>query len=152
MILISPYAKPLRNGVANHPKNYPHWQEVVSGLNGEEIIQIGAGDEKAISPKVKMMKNLSFIAIEGLVRQCRIWISIDTFLPHLAHHVGKPGIVLWGQSDPNIFGYKENINLLKDRKYLKPNQFLIWEQCEYNADAFVSPQMVIDAIGNYAQQ
>jgi ADP-heptose:LPS heptosyltransferase len=142
MILISPYAKPLRNG-GNNPKNYPFWKEVVSGLNGAEIIQIGAGDEKAISSKVKLIKNQPFAEIARLVGKCKVWVSVDNFLPHLAHHVGKPGIVLWGQSDPNIFGYPENRNLLKDRNYLRKDQFMIWEACEYLKDAFVGPQDVV---------
>lgn len=145
MILISPYAKPLRNGGVN-PKNFPYWKEVVQGLNGSEIIQIGSGEEEAVSPKVNLLKSLPFSEIKGLVRKCKTWVSIDTFLPHLAHHVGKPGIVIWGQSDPNIFGYKENINLLKSREYLKKDQFLIWEQCEYKTEAFVGPEVVLESI------
>jgi ADP-heptose:LPS heptosyltransferase len=149
MILISPYAKPLRNG-GNNPKNYPAWKEVVSGLNGEEIIQIGAEDEEAISNKVKLKKNLSFAEIEELVNKCRVWVSIDTFLPHMAHHLGKPGVVIFGQSDPNIFGYPENKNLLVDRKYLRPDQFLIWEQAEYIKEAFVKPEVVVESIRGVA--
>jgi ADP-heptose:LPS heptosyltransferase len=149
MILISPYAKPLRNG-GNNPKNYPAWKEVVSGLNGEEIIQIGAEDEEAISNKVKLKKNLSFAEIEELVKKCRVWVSIDTFLPHMAHRLGKPGVVIFGQSDPNIFGYPENKNLLVDRKYLRPDQFLIWEQAEYIKEAFVKPEVVVESIRGVA--
>jgi ADP-heptose:LPS heptosyltransferase len=145
MILISPYAKPLRNG-GNNPKNFPYWKEVVSGLNGEGIIQIGAGDENPISNKVKLKKNLSFAEIEELVNKCRVWVSIDTFLPHMAHHLKKPGVVIFGQSDPNIFGYPENKNLLVNRKYLRPDQFLIWEQAEYIKEAFVTPEVVVESL------
>jgi ADP-heptose:LPS heptosyltransferase len=145
MILISPYAKPLRNG-GNNPKNFPYWKEVVSGLNGEGIIQIGAGDENPISNKVKLKKNLSFAEIEELVNKCRVWVSIDTFLPHMAHHLKKPGVVIFGQSDPNIFGYPENKNLLVNRKYLRPDQFLIWEQAEYIEEAFVKPEVVVESL------
>jgi ADP-heptose:LPS heptosyltransferase len=145
MILISPYAKPLRNG-GNNPKNFPYWKEVVSGLNGEGIIQIGAGDENPISNKVKLKKNLSFAEIEELVNKCRVWVSIDTFLPHMAHHLKKPGVVIFGQSDPNIFGYPENKNLLVNRKYLRPDQFLIWEQTEYIEEAFVKPEVVVESL------
>jgi ADP-heptose:LPS heptosyltransferase len=148
MILISPYSKPMRNGT-NSPKNYPYWPEVVSALNGDEVVQIGAGDEKPLAvgkSSFKFIKNLPLARIEDLVRQCRVWVSVDNFLPHLAHHVGKPGIVLWGQSDPNVFGYPENANLLKDRKYLRGDQFMIWEACEYKAEVFVVPEVVINAI------
>ena len=44
MIIISPYSKPLRNGL-NNPKNYPYWKELISLIN-EEIIQVGVDGEE----------------------------------------------------------------------------------------------------------
>jgi hypothetical protein len=61
----------------------------------------------------------------------------------LAWSEGKPGIVLWSVSDPLIYGHPENINLLKGREYLAPNQFLWWENYEHQNDAFVMPQEVV---------
>lgn len=139
MILIAPYAKALRNG-QNNPKNYPWWPELIS-LIDEPIVQIGIDGEQALVEDFR--KNLSLEELEILVLECRKWISVDSFFQHFAWDIGKPGIVLWGQSDPNIFGHPENINLLKDRKYLREKQFWWWEQCEYNADAFVKPEEVI---------
>ena len=74
------------------------------------------------------------------------WVSVDNFFPHLANLCGRRGIVIWGQSDYNLFGWKNNINLLKDRKYLRPNQFGTWEEAVFNKEAFVDPDVVINAI------
>jgi hypothetical protein len=54
----------------------------------------------------------------------------------------------FGQSDPNIFGYPGNINLLKDRSYLRPEQFLHWwhETVFYKEDAFVSAETVTETL------
>jgi ADP-heptose:LPS heptosyltransferase len=78
-----------------------------------------------------------------LLSKCETWISVDNFFPHLANLYGKKGIVLWGQSDPNIFGYQYNLNLLKSRSYLREKQFDIWEACEPKEDAFLTPQEVL---------
>jgi ADP-heptose:LPS heptosyltransferase len=139
MILISPYAKKLRNGLDN-PKNYPWWPELISLIN-EPIIQVGIESEKQLVDDFR--KNLSLDELKVLVNECRTWISVDSFFQHFAWDLNKPGIVLWSQSDPNIFGHPENTNLLKDRKYLREKQFWWWEQCNYNADAFVKPEEVI---------
>lgn len=139
MIIISPYSKKLRNGQEN-PKNYPWWPELVK-LIDEPIIQVGINGEKQLVDDFR--KNLSLTELSDLIKECRTWISCDSFFQHLAWDLGKPGIVLWGQSDPLIFGHPENINLLKNRKYLRKKQFWWWEQCEYNADAFVKPAEVI---------
>ena len=58
------------------------------------------------------------------------------------------GIVLFGQSDPAHFGYPTNINLLKDKKYLRKEQFLFWwhESVAFRADAFVGPEVVVKTL------
>jgi hypothetical protein len=139
MIIISPYAQKLRNN-NNNPKNYPWWPDLISMIN-EPIIQVGIDGEQQLVDDFR--KNLSLNELKDLVLQCRTWISVDSFFQHFAWDIGKYGIVLWGQSDPNIFGHPENINLLKDRKYLREKQFWWWEQCDYNADVFVKPLEVV---------
>lgn len=142
MIIISPFSQKLRSGKEN-PKNYPHWKKIIAclALLGEEVVQVGIEGEEQLVEDFRTNLNLDDLA--ALVKQCRTWIGVDSFFQHFCWDLGVPGIVLWGQSDPNIFGHPENINLLKDRKYLRPDQFLIWEQCEYRTDCWVAPEEVI---------
>ena len=142
-ILIAPYAQKLRNGHRN-PKNYPHFKGLIELLGEHNVIQVGRGDEKVIA-KTKAF-DLSLDNLKKLVSECDFWISVDSFLPHLANHVQKPGVVIFSLSDPNIFGYEQNLNILKDRKYIKQNQFGIWEESSYNNEAFLGPQEVYNII------
>ena len=142
MILIHPYAKPLKNGKEN-PKNYPYWEELIS-LIYEPIIQIGVEGEKQLVPDFR--KNLSMLELKHLLNECRTWIGIDSFFQHLAWDCQKPGIVLWSVSDPLIYGHKENINLFKNRVYLAKNQFLWWDFTEHNPDAFVKPKEILKCL------
>ena len=146
-IIISPYSQKLRNG-KNNPKNYPYWNELVRELkkNNFYVIQTGVKGEEFIEGVDEIQFNRPYKELEELLKECNIFISVDNFLPHLANCIGVRGIVLWGQSDPDIFGYKENINLLKNKKYLRKNQFDIWENCEYNRDSFVSISDIISSI------
>jgi ADP-heptose:LPS heptosyltransferase len=139
MIIIHPFAKPLQNGKQN-PKNYPYWKELIE-LIDEPIIQVGVEGEEQLVPE--FCKNLPVPRLKELIAECRIWIGVDSFFQHLAWSEEKKGIVLWSVSDPIIFGHKENINLLKDRKYLAEKQFLWWDFFEYNKEAFVKPKEVI---------
>ena len=142
MIIISPYSKKLMNGREN-PKNYPYWEELVYELQKTmHVVQIGLEGERQLVPDFR--KGLSMPQLRQLIKECKTWIGIDSFFQHLAWSEGKPGIVLWSVSDPNIFGHPENINLLKDRKYLASNQFLWWDFTEHNPDAFVKPQEVLN--------
>lgn len=142
MILIHAYAQRLRNGMPN-PKNYPEWPAVIAAFD-DEVVQIGVPDDIPLVADCRI--GLPLKTIRGLVADCDYWIAVDSFLPHLAHHVPKPGVVLWGVSDPRLFGYPENVNLLKDRSYLRPKQFRVWEEQSYRSDAFLSADEVTRAI------
>jgi len=139
MIIISPYSKALINGKQN-PKNYPYWKELIEMID-EPIIQVGIEGEKQLVPDFR--KNLPITELRKLIQECRIWISCDSFFQHLGWDEGKKGIVLWGVSDPLIYGHPENINLLADRKYLVENQFLWWEFVEHRNERFVKPKIVL---------
>jgi hypothetical protein len=140
MIIISPYSKALINGKQN-PKNYPYWKELIEMID-EPIIQVGIEGEKQLVPDFR--KNLPITELRKLIQECRIWISCDSFFQHLGWDEGKKGIVLWGVSDPLIYGHPENINLLADRKYLVENQFLWWEFVEHRNERFVKPKIVLE--------
>ncbi len=142
MILIAPFAKQLRNGKEN-PKNYPYWEALIR-LIDEPIIQVGVEGERQLVADFR--KNLPLTEVRKLIQQCKTWISCDSFLQHLGWDEGKPGVVLWSVSDPLIFGHPENINLLKDRSLLAPNQFLWWEHTEHDPSKFVPPQDVLKAL------
>ena len=142
MIIIAPYAKRMPNGQEN-PKNYPYWPELIKMIE-EPIIQIGVEGETQLVPDFR--KNLSMDQLGELVKECRTWIGVDSFFQHLCWDQGKPGVVIFSQSDPNIFGHKENINVLKDRKYLRQQQFWLWTQAEYLIEAYVSPEEVFSKI------
>jgi ADP-heptose:LPS heptosyltransferase len=140
MIIIAPYAQKLRTGKLN-PKNYPYWEELISKID-EPIIQVGVEGEEQLVPDFR--KNLPIAELRKLLKECRIWIGVDSFFQHLAWDEGIPGIVLWGPSDPLIFGHPENINLLKDRSCLVGNQFIWWEATEHRNDRFVKPKEILE--------
>lgn len=142
MILIAPWSKILRNG-GNNPKNYPHWETLVKLLPAP-VVQVGTEGETQLVEDFR--KNLSLGDLATLVKQCTTWVSVDTFFQHYAWSLEKPGVVLWGQSDPLIYGHEENINLLKSRDYLLTNQFLMWEMIPYRDDCWVSPESVADVV------
>ena len=145
-ILISPYSQKLRNGSNNHPKNYPHWAQLIRllKLNGHNIVQIGIEGETKLTEEC--LFNLPFSELKRLLNEVDTFIAVDNFFPHFANHYKKYGIVIFGQSDPNIFGYRQNINLLKDRKYLRADQFGIWESARYDVDAFLQPEEILHAL------
>jgi ADP-heptose:LPS heptosyltransferase len=146
MIIISPWSRKTTDGRPS-PKNYPFWAEVVKAFPGQ-IHQVSCTGEPDI-PSCQLRSNdLKLSQIEELIRSCETWVSVDNMTHHLAWSIKKPGIVIFGPSDPNIFGHPENINLLKDRKFLRSRQFGLWAEDQWQHEIFVPPQEVVAAI-NY---
>ncbi len=144
MVIISPYSRRVKEDKNHSPKDYPYWKELIGLLKSENLVQIGTDKEECLVPDFR--PGLSLRDVENLVKQCKYWISVDNFLQHMAHHFGKPGVVLWGVSDPVLFGYNENLNLLKSRSYLRHSPFDVWDDVKYKPDAFLKPQIVMTHI------
>jgi ADP-heptose:LPS heptosyltransferase len=151
-LLLSPYSQKLRNEGIN-PKNFPWWGDVVKLLKekGWYVVQIGVTGEKEISGVDEFKTGLRLDNIMDLVKDCNVWASVDNFLPHLCAYLDKIGVVIYSKSDPKIFGYPVNINLLKDKKYLRKDQYDIWEKSEFDIDSFVDAETVVSAIESIVQ-
>jgi ADP-heptose:LPS heptosyltransferase len=145
-IIISPYSRRLRGRQGINPKNYPYWSEVIKGLKEKDIYvtQVGVQGEDKIEGVDEFLINKSLDELKQLVKECDTWISIDNFFQHLGWLLEKSGIAIFGQSDPIIFGHETNENILKDRKYLRPDQFGMWESIEFNKECFIEPNVVVD--------
>lgn len=144
MILIFPWAANTTEGPS--PKNYPYWDSVVAHLSkaGHSVFQVSRTGEKDV-PGTTRKNDLSLDQIAKLMKECETWLSVDSFAHHMAWTLGEPGVVIFGSSDPLIFGHPENINLLKNRKYLRVQQFWLWSQENADPDRFIGPEAVISA-------
>lgn len=128
LIVISKGVKPLRNGNKS-AKEYPYWDELIKLLEKNYTVT-----EVVQEPFDKLEKTL---------KSAHAIICCDSFLQHFCWSIGVKATVLWGTSDPAIFGHKENINLLKHRSYVRKNPFADWESEPYNANAFITPQEIL---------
>jgi hypothetical protein len=149
-IVISPYSQELRVQNIEKANYYPYWEEVCDMIRERNHYVVQALGPKK-NRKLKGANIASYFnlkELELLIKdvKCHTWASVDNFMGHFGVYHGYIGVVIFGKSDPNLFGYKDNINLLKDRKYLRKRQFGIWEEEEFDPEVFVSPEEVVNAI------
>lgn len=153
-VIISPFSRNTPGG-AQSPKNYPWWSSVVKGLQkkGIKVIQISAKGECKIGAD-EVYFGLTFMEIEEKLLAVDLFCSVDNFFPHFANNFNKRGVVIFSKSDPNLFGYKENTNLLKSKEYLRnpKEQYMFWEGVSYDKSSFVSPEEVVEAVCNRLQK
>lgn len=151
-VIISPYSSKVADGKTN-AKNYPYWPELVALLNrdGYKVIQIGVTGEERITGVSEFLVDLSYGQLADLGHQCATWIAVDNFWPHFCHASKlRRGIVLWGVSDPKIWGYPENVNLLRGRDFLRQHQFQTWNEIDYNPNAFIFAENVLPHVYKFA--
>lgn len=141
MILFAPFAEkqPWLNGFPS-PKDYPHARKLAEELR-DDLVQVGGDQDEQLVPDFR--KNLPFEQLGELIKKSKTAICVDSYLQHCYWYHDKPAIVLWGISDPLIFGHSIHMNLLKDRKYLRPNQWDLYYSNQINPEAFVPPEEVI---------
>ena len=152
IVLISPYSQKLPEEKAKrNPKNYPYWEEFIFFLKKElpqvNIIQVGVSSEDTLKGIDNVAHNLKPDQLLKLVQSCNAWLSVDNFFQHFCSYYKIPnGFVIFGQSDPKIFGYSINTNVLKNPKYLRPQQFQFWWQTEYKEEVFVSAEDLVKIV------
>jgi glycosyltransferase involved in cell wall biosynthesis len=141
IVMIAPFSNKLPTG--ENPKNFPYWPEMVSLMRAAGIytIQVGIAGEKSIDAD-EMLFNPSNETLKKFVLGSDSFVSVDTFFQHFAAFHKKRGVVIFSQSDPNIFGHSLHVNILKSREYLRDNQFNLWTQATYNKDTFPTAYQV----------
>ena len=158
-IVISPYSQKLPKETIKHtvnpsgknPKNYPYWEEFIALFKKEypdaEIVQIGVTGEPELKGITKLVQNLSPEELLNEVKTCDAWFSVDNFINHFcSYYKINNGFVLFGQSDPEIYGYKRNTNILKDRRFLRPDQYGFWWDRPYIEQAFVTAEELLKIV------
>ena len=157
-IIISPYSFDPK-----HAKSYPYWDALIPKIKefGYKLIQIGRKDEVPLTGMDDYWWDYPLSFLSEYTKTCSGWIGVDNFFQHLVNCVDTEvkGVVIWGVSDPLIFGYDYNTNILKGRKYLRPDQFGTWRNkredgsmivdsyIPRNNDAFERPDEIIKVLG-----
>jgi len=109
----------------NWGRNYLYGQELIKLLNesfpNHIIITFGHSNEQAeYQGETKFNSQTGELLFKTredfmvLSKYCDFFISIDSVLQHMCSNksFNKKGIVLWGGTNPNRFGYESNINLI----------------------------------------
>ncbi len=93
-------------------KNWPldRWEKVIQWAHGEglKVVQLRGSDEEPLVTGVDLdLCGRPLRHALAVLAEARLLVSVDTMAHHAAAALGVPGVVLWGRSRPENFGYKK---------------------------------------------
>jgi hypothetical protein len=103
-VLVSPFSDSPRKVMS-----LGRWEALLELLKGEDrlFIQVGRSGEPHVRGAYSIAGLTSPRQILSLVARADLVIGHDSFLMHAAHLHRKPAIILWGPTDPAVYGYDE---------------------------------------------
>jgi len=131
---------------ADPGRNYPHYlaQQVINKLVEENpertVIHFGLPNE----PMYENTKRLDapFPVWHEIIKGAEGFIGIDSSLNHMAASAKTPGVVVWGSTRFNQFGYPENVNM---NFHMDGS----WDESKFNPadprNPLVDPEKIVEA-------
>lgn len=144
------------------------WGELAAKLKDRySFVQVFANEYNPEIPGITSLKvdNLNPVLQILQSQKCRMFLSIDNYLPHLAAalfpSIKRRGVVLWGSVSPYVWGWKHNINIWNknscdqdDLGCWRPNMFdqdrngKLWVCPSYSCMKSITVQQVIKEMNN----
>jgi ADP-heptose:LPS heptosyltransferase len=143
-IAINPTARSSKN----HEWEIEQWEQVVKKLPNFTFVQLGLRDESYIHGTVDLRGQLGVREEMAFLQHVRCYAGVDSFLAHAAHAVGTPGVVLFGDSTPVIWGHPSHINIYKHLRCSPCLEVLQGHTCPYGKECMtrITVDEVVEAI------
>ena len=123
------------------------WAKIVSWLknNGIEPVQLGSPTEHRLEGCTPA-KLLPLPEQMAILRDADIAICSDGFLHHAAAVLGTPTVVLWGVVPYEVWGYRQQTNIISSKYQCLWNTHPVWfwdNRCRASMDAIL-PEIIIE--------
>lgn len=100
-------------------KGYPYWQQVVDGLPGERIIQVGGNEGRDISPTLRGVVDWrgrsTLRQLMAMVYGCKCVLSPPSGISNIAGAFGRRQVIVNASREPDILLRYENATHISHR-------------------------------------
>jgi ADP-heptose:LPS heptosyltransferase len=113
---------------------FGRWEELVSRMPQYTFLQIGEKNEPVVKGVVNLLGKTTLRESLALLKHVKSFVAIDSFINNASNAFLTRGVVLFGASTPQIWGYPNNINIYK-RVICSPCIDLLWGYpCPYQLE------------------
>ncbi|MCU0467374.1 MAG: hypothetical protein MUF58_02145 [Arcicella sp.] len=123
---------PTSRTTKNQEWDLVEWEKLVHDMPDVTFIQLGLADEPYIKGTVDFRGKTSLRMSVAMLKYMKGFVGVETFLGHAAVAVGVPAVVLFGPSNPAIWGYSSNTNIYKKTLCSPCVDILGDDECPYN--------------------
>lgn len=107
-----------------------NWNELIASMPGYNFVQVGLKSEPELKQVVDLRGKLSFRESMLIIKHAKSYVGVDSACGHVTNAFNIPGVILFGPSQPGIWGHKNNINLYK-QLHCSPCIDLLRAACPY---------------------
>ena len=93
------------------------WEALIDKLKpaGMGVVQVGRLSERYIRGAYSLLGLTKPRELAALIRHFDVVVTSDSFIMHAAKLCGVPAVVLWGPTDPRIYGYAGQFHLRSEK-------------------------------------
>jgi len=111
-----------------------NWVELIKKgkTDGYNFVQLGLMEETYIKGCIDLRGQLTLRESLSILNSADGYIGVDSFWAHAASALNVPAIVLFGDTNPEIWGHKNNHNIYKKTDCSPCFDLLYGQSCSYN--------------------
>lgn len=108
------------------------WEKIVEELPDYTFLQLGLMDEEPIKGAIDLRGKLTVREVMAVFKYLKGYVGVESFFGHLASAADIPAVILFGPSNPVIWGHKSNRNIYKNFSCSPCIDILLKTPCPYN--------------------
>lgn len=121
---------PSTEGTKNKEWFAGHWEQLISSMPQYSFIQLGLAKDELVKGAIDM-RGISIRDSMAVIKASMCYVGIDSFMAHAATAVSTPAVVLFGATQPAVFGSLSNLNLYTDHHCSPCFETLVSTPCPY---------------------
>ncbi len=129
-----------RNPIIIHPasltsknQEWPmeNWETLIKELPDYTFIQLGSGENEKIGGAIDLRDKTTLREAIALIKYAKGFVGINSAFSHVTNAFDIRGVVLFGPSNPDIWGHSNNINLYNKLRCSPCIDLLLDASCPY---------------------
>lgn len=110
---------------------FNNWDKLIRSMPEYTFIQLGLKDELKVKQAVDL-RGTTFREALAFIKHARGFVGVNSSFSHATNAFGIPGVVLFGPSQPEVWGHPNNINLYKPVRCAPCLDILLDSDCPYD--------------------